>query len=87
MLRSVVLVFLRSVRRLIVTRNVVPSSPILVTLMNQVLSCSETSVFTRATQSHIAEDGILSNHHRETLNLTIIIHGYKFLTLSIGLSF
>jgi hypothetical protein len=31
--RNQVLVFLRSVRRLLVTANVVPSSPILVTLM------------------------------------------------------
>jgi hypothetical protein len=37
-------VFLRSVRRLLVTANVVPSSPILVTLMMEALSSSETSV-------------------------------------------
>jgi hypothetical protein len=37
------LVFLRSVRRLLVTTNVVPSSPILVTLMKEALSSSETS--------------------------------------------
>jgi hypothetical protein len=39
-----------SVRRLLVTASVVPSSPIFVTLMNQALSSSEMSVFTRATQ-------------------------------------
>jgi hypothetical protein len=33
-----VLVFLRSVRRLLVTASVVPSSPILVTLMKEALS-------------------------------------------------
>jgi hypothetical protein len=33
-----------SVRRLLVTANVVPSSPILVTLMKEALSSSETSV-------------------------------------------
>jgi hypothetical protein len=38
------LVFLRSVCRLLVTANVVPSSPILVTLIKEVLSSSETSV-------------------------------------------
>jgi hypothetical protein len=38
---------LRSVRRLLVTANVVPSSPIL-TLMMQALSSSETSVFLRS---------------------------------------
>jgi predicted hotdog family 3-hydroxylacyl-ACP dehydratase len=36
--------FLRSVRRLLVTANVVPSSPILVTLMKEALRSSETSV-------------------------------------------
>jgi hypothetical protein len=36
-------VFLRSVRRLLVAASVVPSSPILVTLMKEALSSSETS--------------------------------------------
>jgi hypothetical protein len=39
-------VFLRSMRRLLVTASVVPSSPILVTLMKEALSSSETSVHT-----------------------------------------
>jgi hypothetical protein len=39
-----------SVRRLLVTASVVPSSPILVTLMKEGLSSSETSVLTRATR-------------------------------------
>jgi hypothetical protein len=42
MLRSVVL--LCSVRRLLVAASVVPSSPILVTLMKEALGSSETSV-------------------------------------------
>jgi hypothetical protein len=49
---------LRSILRLLVTANVVPSSPILVTLMMEATLSFETLVLTRATGRNIPEDGI-----------------------------
>jgi hypothetical protein len=64
------IIFLRSVRRLLVTANV-PTSPILNTLMMmmmmEALRSSETSVLTRAKLRNISEAGILHSRRRENL--------------------
>jgi hypothetical protein len=61
------IVFLRSLLRLPVTANAVPSLPILFTLMMEAIRSSKTSVPTRATQRNIPKDGIVHNHRREIL--------------------
>jgi hypothetical protein len=61
------LVFLLSVRRLLVTASVVPSSPILVTLIMEELSSSKTSVLTRTTRRNFPKEVVLHSHRSGNL--------------------
>jgi hypothetical protein len=56
--------------------NVVPSSPILVSLMVEALRSFETSVLTRATLCNIPEDDILHSHRRGNLKSYIALTGW-----------
>jgi hypothetical protein len=68
----------RTLCRLLVTDDVVLSSPIHVNLMMLALSSSETSVLTRATLRNIPEDAILHSHRREILKSYIVTFCPKF---------
>jgi hypothetical protein len=53
--------------QLLITANVVPSSPVLVIVMIEAIHSSETSVLIRATWRNIQENGTHHSHHPENL--------------------
>jgi hypothetical protein len=60
---------------ILVTVNVVPSSPTDTIMMEAIPSC-ETSAFTRATCRNFPEDGILHSHRRGNLKSYIMLTGW-----------
>jgi hypothetical protein len=56
--------------------NVVPSSPIPVTLMIKAIRSKETLVLTRTTRRNIPVDGILHSRRREILKSYIALTGW-----------
>jgi hypothetical protein len=71
---ALVSALLHSLLRLLVTANVVHSSPIFVTLIVEAVRSSETSVLTRATWRSIPEDVIIHSR-RENLKSYIALIG------------
>jgi hypothetical protein len=63
---------------LLVSANIVPSSPNLATVTMEAIYSSETSILTRATQRHIPKDDIPHSHRRENLKFYIALTGWAF---------
>jgi hypothetical protein len=76
-------VFLRSVRRLLVTASVVPISLILVTPMKEALRSSVTLVLTRATRRIIPEDTILQSNNLRTCEGNFRSRNLRYLHLKV----
>jgi hypothetical protein len=67
LLRTNIRIFLRRVPKLLVTANVLPISPIVLSLITEAIRSSDTSVLTRSTRHNIPEDDILHRHRRENV--------------------
>jgi hypothetical protein len=70
------LAFLCNLVRLLVIANVLPSLPILATVIIEAICSSETSVLTRRIQCNIPEDDIIHSHSSENLKSYIALTGW-----------
>jgi hypothetical protein len=57
----------------VVTANVVPNLPVLVTMMMETIRSSKCRFLTRVTRRNIAEDGILHSDRGENLKFYIVV--------------
>jgi hypothetical protein len=62
--------------RLLGMAKIIPSSPILVTLMMEAICSSETSFIKWATRRNLLEGGILHSHRRKNLKFYIRLTGW-----------
>jgi hypothetical protein len=72
---------LRSVSRLLVQASVVPSSPMLATMMKEALRSSETSVLTRATRRNAPEEATLHGYYMNVWFIRVVrLHNSLYAT-------
>jgi hypothetical protein len=69
-------VYIHSVLSLLVIVNILPSSPIFVTLMIEAIHSTEMSILTRAILRNIPEDDILHSHCSENIKSYIALTGW-----------
>jgi hypothetical protein len=70
------IIFPRSVLRLLITANILPSSQLLATLLMEAIFSTKTSVLTREARRNIPQDDILHSNRSENLKSYIALTGW-----------